>query len=182
MNVSLIDIFKLFFMIGCQLIGGGYVIIPLLKKAVVENKKWLTTEELVKYISLSKCLPGLIAINVSLFIGHKLKGLSGAIVATIAVILSPIAAILLIIKLFGVIIDNPMVQDSFWGIRAGILVLIFLAVQELYKNTHKDKKFYWTYFTILTLVLFSKFSPVFVIIGSCGYAIISVLVKKRHET
>ncbi len=180
-NISLLEVFKEFFMIGCQLIGGGYVIIPLLQKSVVEKRQWITTEDLVKYISLGKCLPGIIAINVSMFVGNKLKGISGAATATIAIILPPLIAIFFIIRIFNLLISNNIVQTCFWGMKAGVLVLIYFAVEELYKNSKKDLKFHIIFSVILLLVLFSKISPALIILASCIFGGIYPLINKEDN-
>ena len=75
MNIKLFDIFKIFFIIGLQLLGGGYVIVPLLKKYLVDERKWLNEEELYDYFAMSQCIPGIIAVNISISCGYKLKKL-----------------------------------------------------------------------------------------------------------
>ena len=96
MKVSLKDIYKEFFWLGVQLLGGGYVIVPLIQQSIIDKRNWITNEELTNFYALGQSIPGIIAANVSAFVGYKLRNKRGAAVALLGIITSPIIAILLV--------------------------------------------------------------------------------------
>ena len=93
MKISLWQIYYRFMIIGIQLLGGGYVIIPLMKKAFIEDRQWMSEEELTDFYAISQSIPGIIAANISTFTGYKLRGKSGAAAAVLGIATSPIIAI-----------------------------------------------------------------------------------------
>ena len=139
MKISLFEIFKIYFIVGLQLIGGGYVILPLLKKYLVEDKKWVKEEELIDWLSLSQCLPGIIALNISIFSGYNLRKLKGAIAAIFGLLLPSFLIILLIATFISNFQDNKFIQDAFFGIRLSIIVLIFSMICDIYKKAVLSK-------------------------------------------
>ena len=134
MKISLFEIFKIFFIIGLQLLGGGYVIVPLLQKYIVEERKWMNSEELTDFFAMSQCIPGIIAGNIAVCAGYKARGISGAIMAILGVILPCFFFILIIAKLLTGITDYPIVQSAFKGIRIAVVVLVFVTIKELWGN------------------------------------------------
>ena len=98
--------FKVFLKIGAILLGGGYVIVPIMKGELVEKRKWLSENELIDYYCLTQCLPGIIAINMSILVGYKLRKLLGSLVCDFAISLSPIFVILLLANLISKIINS----------------------------------------------------------------------------
>ena len=86
-KITLFEIYKIFFLIGIQLLGGGYVILPLLQKYLVEERKWLSEEELIDYFAVSQCIPGIIAGNIAMFSGYKARKSLGALTAIIGLII-----------------------------------------------------------------------------------------------
>ena len=115
MNIRLWEIYKVFVKIGMILIGGGYVILPILKDEIIKSKNWITEDELVDYYAISQSLPGLIAANISIFVGYKLRGKLGAIMATLGMITSPFLCILAISSLVAKISQMPTVKSILWG-------------------------------------------------------------------
>ncbi len=170
MNVSLSKIFKIYFLIGLQLLGGGYVIMPLLKKYLVEDNKWLKEEDLIDYLALSQCLPGLIALNITIFSGYALRKISGAIMAVFALTLSPFIIILLIAGFIYNIAEYPIIQNAFFGIRLSIIVLIFYMIKEIFVQSVNSK---FTVFLFLLILLSNIFLP----LGPSSLVVLAILIS-----
>jgi chromate transporter len=134
------ELFKTFFKIGIFTIGGGYAMIPLIQKEVVERHKWLSEEDMLDVIAIAQSCPGVFAINVSTFVGYKLSKLQGAIFATLGATLPSFIIILLIAMFFRHFQDNPVVAAMFRGIRPAVVALI--AVPTF--NMAKSAKVAWT--------------------------------------
>ena len=117
MEKSFYSIFKTFFKVGTLLLGGGYVILPLLTSELVDKKKWITSDELCEYYALGASLPGIIAANTAIFTGRKLLGTKGAIAAIAGIITPAFLAIVLLASILSEIVENPTVQHIFLGCR-----------------------------------------------------------------
>lgn len=138
MNIYL-DMFLTFAKMGVMTFGGGYAMLPILQREVVENKGWATEEEVMDYYAIGQCTPGVIAVNLATFIGQKMKGILGGIVATLGVVFP---SLLIISALAGVIeafSHIGWVQHAFGGIRVCVCVLILNAVVKLLKKAVVDK-------------------------------------------
>ena len=138
MNI-LLDMFLTFAKVGVMTFGGGYAMLPILQREVVDNKGWATEEELMDYFAIGQCTPGVIAVNTATFIGQKNKGMLGGIFATLGVIFP---SLLIISALAGVIeafSHIGWVQNAFGGIRVCVCVLILNAVVKLMKKAVVDK-------------------------------------------
>ena len=165
------DLFLCFAQVGLFTFGGGYAMLPMLTREVVEHRGWATEDELMDYYALGQVTPGMIAVNVATFIGCKLKGFWGGIFATLGVI-TPSMIIITVIALFLTQFEeNPYVIHAFAGIRACVCVLILDAVVKLGKKSIKDKRTAAIFIGILLIALFAPFSPVFsvVLAGIAGY-------------
>lgn len=123
---NLIKLFWLFFKIGLFTFGGGYAMMPLMQEQFVHQKKWLTEAEIADYFAISNSLPGVIAINSSIFIGKKVAGFSGAIMAALGITLPAFLSIILILTILQGLEHNLLVEKFFIGIRAASTALIFL--------------------------------------------------------
>ena len=135
----LIDMFLTFAKVGVMTFGGGYAMLPILQREVVENKGWATEEELMDYFAIGQCTPGVIAVNTATFIGQKLKGIPGAIFATIGVVFPSLIIISLLAGVIEAFSHLVWVQNAFGGIRVCVCVLIANAVVKLYKKAVVDK-------------------------------------------
>ena len=172
MNIYL-DLFLTFAKVGVMTFGGGYAMLPILQREVVENKKWAAEEELMDYFAIGQCTPGVIAVNAATFIGHKYKGIWGAIVATVGVVFP---SLLIISALAGVIeafSHITWVQNAFGGIRVCVCVLICNAVVKLFKKAVIDKITLAIFLIVALGSYFTPLSPVtFVLLaGAAGVAI-----------
>jgi len=164
MEKSLYGIFKTFFKIGTLLLGGGYVILPLLQSELVDKKHWLSDEELCEYFALSQSIPGIIAANVSIFVGYHLRKTMGAVMAIFGLILPAFAAIIILARIMTEITHIKFVQSIFWGVGIGVLMLIFLAIKEIWKNSVVDKYSCGIFFLTFILSACFKAPPAVLII------------------
>ena len=175
-----LELFLTFAKVGVMTFGGGYAMLPILQREVVENKNWATEEELVDYFAIGQCTPGVIAANTATFIGYKYKGILGAITATLGVVFP---SLLIISALAGVIeafSHITWVQNAFGGIRVCVCVLICNAVVKLFKKAVIDKV---TLAIFLIVAIGSYFtavsSVVFVLLAGAAGILIHVLGGKK---
>lgn len=163
--------FSIFFRIGAFTFGGGYAMIPLIEKELVEKEGLIEADEFLDIIALAQSIPGAIALNTSTYIGYRTKGVKGGIVACLGVVLPSFLAILLLASIFNKVLDNPYVLKGFMGIRSAVAALILSAVIKMAKSLDRD------YLTIgvviaatLGVVLFG-IHPIIIIItsGILGY-------------
>lgn len=137
MNIYL-DMFLTFARIGVCTFGGGYAMLPILQREVVEGKHWATDEELTDYYAIGQCTPGIIAVNTATFIGSKQRGIPGGIVATLGLVFPCLVIISAIAAFLRNFADLPIVIHAFNGIRACVCVLILNAVVKLKKSSVID--------------------------------------------
>ena len=157
---ELLALYTAFLRIGAVNFGGGYAMLPLLEKDLNETRHWTTTEELMDYFAIGQCTPGVIALNVSTFIGYKRKGIAGAAAATLGFLTCPIIVILIISAFLQNFADLPVVKNAFAGIRVCVCVLIFQAVLRLWKKSVPDLTTLILYLVIFALTAFSGLLPV----------------------
>lgn len=169
---KLIEIFISIFKIGAFTFGGGYAMIPLIEEEVVNNKKWMEKQEFMDILMVSQSLPGALAINCCIFIGYKLKGLLGAIVALLAVVLPSFLIIIFIAVFFMQFRNNIYVNAAFKGITAAVPMLVLIGAVSLGKGLEKNKRTIITIIiAVIALVIFDV-NPVLVIIISALYGMI----------
>ncbi|HQA56860.1 MAG TPA: chromate transporter [Acetivibrio sp.] len=135
---ELFEIFITFFKIGAFTLGGGYAMLPLIEKEVVENKKWATQEEIIDIFAIAQSVPGVVAVNTSIFVGYKRAKLKGGIAAVLGAVLPSFLIILAIYQLLFSLSNNNYVIKAFAGVRAGVTALILVTAIKLIKNTIKD--------------------------------------------
>lgn len=175
MNKTLYEIFKTFFKVGTLLLGGGYVILPLLQAELVDKKQWIDSDDLCEYYALSQSLPGVIAINTATFVGYKLKGQLGAFAATFGVVLPAFIAIILLATLFQEIVNIEFIKNIFYGIGIGVILLLILAVKEMWGKCIIDKFTCYIFLGAFILSSCFKVPPALIVILA---AIIGILYKK----
>ena len=176
MNIFL-DMFLTFAKVGVMTFGGGYAMLPILQREVVENKGWATEEELTDYFAIGQCTPGVIAVNTTTFIGQKYKGIPGGIAATLGVVFPSLIIISLLAGVIETFSHIGWVQHALGGIRVCVCVLILNAVMKLYKKAIVDK----ITLVIFLLVALGSFlldlSPVvFVVLAAAA----GILLKNRE--
>ena len=170
---ELFDLFWTFCKIGALTFGGGYAMLPLIQREIVENKKWSTEKEILDYYAVGQCTPGVIAVNTATFIGYKLRGIIGGIVATLGVIFPSIVIILIIATFLQNFADLAIVQSAFAGIRVAVGALIITTVVKLIKSSIKD--YLGVIIAIIAFVIsaFIGLSPVYVVIAAALTGFIS---------
>ena len=154
------------FKIGSFTIGGGYAMIPLIEKEFVEQKKWISKDDFIDILALAQSAPGILAINVAIFIGYRLKGIRGSIITALGTALPSFLIILAIALFFCNFKDNTAVQNIFKGIRPAVVALI---ASPVFKMAKTAKITYRTIFIpIISALLIWQLgvSPVWIIIGA----------------
>ena len=163
MNIYL-DIFTCFAKIGAFTIGGGYAMIPIIQKEVVDKRGWISEEDFMDVLAISQSAPGILAVNISIFLGHKLRGTKGSIVATLGSTLPSFTIILIIAMFFAGYQDNPTVMAIFKGIRPVVVSLIAVPMINMAKKAKLN--FYTGSLAVLTalLIVFMKVSPLYILL------------------
>lgn len=154
------DLFLTFAKVGVMTFGGGYAMIPILERELVDKRGWATSEELMDYYAVGQCTPGVIAVNTATFIGHNLAGAAGGIVATLGVIFPSLVIISVIAGILTNFADIPAVKSAFAGIRVCVCVLIFNAVIKLWKGAVPDKAALVLCLAVFLLSVFFDISPI----------------------
>ncbi|MBQ4545798.1 MAG: chromate transporter [Oscillospiraceae bacterium] len=173
---ELIGLFLAFARIGGLTFGGGYAMLPMLQREVVEKNGWATEEELMDYYAVGQCIPGVIAVNTAVFVGTKVKGFLGAVAASLGVITPSILIIITIAAFIRSFSELPIVQNAFSGIRVGVCVLILSSVVKLFKKAVVDKFTFGLFAVVFGLSVFVDISPIiFVIIAAVGGIIVHLL-------
>ena len=164
---ELFSFYMIFFRMSAVTFGGGYVMLPILRREFVDNRGWMDEETIMDYYALSQSLPGLIAVNVSVFIGYRYKGVLGAVVAALGMV-SPCILIITAIAMFlSGFRDNVYVQNALGGVSVCVVALILDTVLGLWKKGVKDKLGMIMFAVIFVLSLFTELSPVLLVV-CCG--------------
>ena len=170
----LLDLFLTFAKVGAMTFGGGYAMLPILQREVVEGKGWATEAELADYFAIGQCTPGIIAVNTATFIGKKHAGIPGGILASLGVVFPSIVIITLLASLISSFADIPAVQHAFAGIRVCVCVLIFNSVLKLGKSAVKDKPTLVIALVVMALAFLTDLSPVvFVVLAAIAGLLLS---------
>ena len=178
---QLLDIFIASFKVGLRTFGGGYAMLPILQREVVESRKWVTEEEVLDFYAIGQCLPGIIMVNTMIFIGQKRRETLSGNVAALGTVCPALIIITIIAAVLSGFAEAPVVKSAFAGIRVCVCVLIFNAVMKLWKSSVID----WKCFVIFLLValgsLFTDITPVLFVVVSAvvGIAISCLGVKNK---
>ena len=156
MNIC-VDLFWTFARIGVCTFGGGYAMLPILQRELVEKRNWATEEELSDYFAIGQCTPGVIAVNTATFVGHKLKGAVGGVSATLGLVFPCLVIIMLIAAFLQNFADLPVVVHAFNGVRACVCALILSSVLKLRKSTVVDKPTVVIFVLVLVLAVAGNF-------------------------
>ena len=176
------DLFLTFAKIGVCTFGGGYAMLPILQREVVEKKGWATEEELTDYFAVGQCTPGIIAVNTATFIGYKHKGVPGGILTPLGVVFPSLVIITAIAAFLSNFADIPLVQHALAGINAAVVALIASSVLKLAKSNLKDAVSAGIFLAGLALAFLLKLSPVILIVcaGVIGWVVYG-LIRKGGE-
>lgn len=166
---QLVKLFLAFARVGVMTFGGGYAMIPILEREIVDRHGWATEEELMDYYAVGQCTPGVIAVNTATFIGYKAAGPVGGVIATLGVVFPSLVIITLIAGILTSFADVPAVKSAFAGIRVCVCVLIFNAVLKLWKKAVVDKVTLALFLGVFLLSVFFDISPI-VFVVFCAVA------------
>lgn len=174
---ELSELFIAFAKIGGLTFGGGYSMLPMLQREVVENKGWASEAELMDYYAVGQCIPGVIAVNTAVFVGNKVKGFPGAVAASLGVASPSLVIIIIIAAFIQSFSELSIVQNAFAGIRIGVCVLIFLSVVKLFKKAVVDKFTLVLFSVAFALTLLLDISPIIFVLLSAVAGIVATLLK-----
>ena len=158
------QLFLAFARVGVMTFGGGYAMIPILEREIVDRQGWASSEELMDYYAVGQCTPGVIAVNTATFIGYKVAGPLGGVFATLGVVFPSLVIITVIAGVLTRFADIPAVKSAFAAIRVCVCVLIFNAVLKLWKGAVKDKAGLCLFLLVFILSIFLDISPVFYVL------------------
>jgi chromate transporter len=171
---------KLFFStftLSAFTIGGGYVIVPLMRKKFVEELKWVDEEEMLNLVAISQSAPGPIAINTSIMVGYKLAGVAGALLSTLGTSLPPLIIISIISMFYETFKSNFIINAILWGMRAGIAAVILDVIIKMVKDILKTKNKMSILIMVVTFIaaVFLDINAALIIIasgifGACYYS------------
>ena len=179
---SMRDVFATFFKIGLFTFGGGFAMIPLIHREMVERRRWMSDSEIVDVLALAQSIPGAVAINAATLIGRRLCGNRGGLSATTGVILPSFAIILLIAMCFGGIQNEPVVQAAFLGLRPAVAALLVTAVWKVGKASVKSADG-WVIVMVGLAAALMGVSAIWIVLGAvvAGLALFALLPAWRQS-
>ena len=177
------QLYTSWFKMGLFTFGGGYAMLPMIQKEVIEKYHWATEDEVMDYYAMGQCTPGIIAVNTATFIGYKLKGVPGGIIATLGVISPSLIIISVITSLITNFAELEAVQHALKGIQVAVCVLMFVAIEKLFTKGVKDMPSAAIFIVALGLSLFTNLSTVILVVlaGIAGYVIYATQAKKGEQ-
>lgn len=179
-KVSLLEMLAVFAKVGAFTIGGGYAMIPIIQREMMQ-RKWLDEDEFPDIISLAQSAPGVLAVNMSIFAGYRMRGVKGSIAATLGAVLPSFLIILTIAMVFSNFQDNPVVISIFKGIRPAVVSLILVP---MIRMARKNNRRWWEWCisaAALAGVAFLHFSPIYILIVTIVIAL-SLTLYRQHKT
>ena len=179
--VQLRELYMAFFRIGGFTIGGGYVMLPMMQKEVVDRKHWVTDEDMVTYYALASSVPGVIAINTATMVGYRMRGIVGAVAATAGMVTPSLCIIMFIAAFLTRFQEHVVVQSAFNGIRVAVFAVMVMAVIRIGKKVIKDWKGWLFAVIAFLLVAVIGLSPIFVIIGAIALGIVLAMIQLKNQ-
>ena len=172
------ELFITFLKIGTFTFGGGLAMLPLFRKAVVDEKGWMTEEEITDCLAISQSLPGMIAVNAAIYIGKKKHGVAGSFAAVLGVVLPAFVSIMVILLFLGKIEENHYVQGAFEGIKAASAALIAVAAYKMGRQILKGKIECLIAAVSFVIIVFAEISAVWAVIFGGFAGLASYWVRK----
>lgn len=164
-NHKITGLFITFFKIGAFTFGGGYAMIPLIKRELTDQKKWISEEDIMDIIAIAESTPGPIAVNAATFVGTKVAGFRGALAATIGVVLPSYLIIVFVSAVLSLFEHSKILQYAFYGIRAGVIALVANAFLMMAKQCPKNRFSYFVAAFAFLMVMFTKINVAVVILA-----------------
>ena len=177
----LLKLFAAFARVGVLTFGGGYAMIPMLEREIVDRHGWATSEELMDYYAVGQCTPGVIAVNTATFIGYKIAGNIGGVMATLGVVFPSFVIITVIAGIIQNFADIPAVRSAFAAIRVCVCVLIFNSVLKLWNSAVKDKAALGLCLLVFVLSIFFNISPIVFVVFCAAAGILFTRLGVRGK-
>ena len=177
----LLKLFAAFARVGVLTFGGGYAMIPMLEREIVDRHGWATSEELMDYYAVGQCTPGVIAVNTATFIGYKIAGNIGGVMATLGVVFPSFVIITVIAGIIQNYADIPAVRSAFAAIRVCVCVLIFNSVLKLWNSAVKDKAALVLCLLVFVLSIFFNISPIVFVVFCAAAGILFTRLGVRGK-
>ncbi|MCD8375020.1 MAG: chromate transporter [Oscillospiraceae bacterium] len=175
-----LGLFWTFSKIGVTTFGGGYAMLPILQREIVEDKGWATDEELTDWYAIGQCTPGIIAVNTATFVGQKRGGIAGGIVATLGLVFPSLIIIMLIAALISSFAELAAVRNAFAGIRVCGCVRGVNAVVKLWRKSIVDWATFVVFLAVFALSVFTSLSPIpFVVLSALAGIVLKNLEARR---
>ena len=175
-----LELFIAFARVGVMTFGGGYAMIPILERELIDKRGWTTNEELMDYYAVAQCTPGVIAVNTATFVGQKLAGVAGGIVATLGMVFPPLIIISTLAEVIIRYAHLAWVQHAFAGIRVCVCVLIFNAVLKLGRSAIRDAWGWVIFAAVLAASLLLDLSPVLYVLAAGVAGAVIGAVRRRN--
>lgn len=177
------QLFSAWFRMGLFTFGGGYAMLPMIQKEVIDKYHWATEDEIMDYYAIGQCTPGIIAVNTATFVGYKVKGILGGIIATLGVVSPSLIIISVIAKLISNFSSLAVVQHALAGIQVAVCVLMYFAITKMYKKGVKDIPTFLIFAAAFILAYFTSISTVLLVIiaGAVGYVLYMTGSKKGEK-
>lgn len=179
-QVSLWNLFRVFAKVGAFTIGGGYAMLPLIEEEMTK-RGWISAEDIQDIIVLAQSAPGILAVNMAIYTGHKIRGLKGSIVSAVGAVLPSLVIILLIAMFFTEFKENDIVRRIFQGVRPAAVALILVPAVRMARSGCKS---WWTWAIAAASLLgvaFLKVSPIWIILVTLSVAVCISLIRQKKE-
>lgn len=174
-----IEFFMAWFRIGLFTFGGGYAMLPMIEKEIIDKHHWTTEDDVMNYYAIAQCTPGVIAVNVATFVGYFQKGILGAIVCTIGLVTPSILIISMIAGVLTSFSDLAIVQHALSGIRIAVCILMSTSIVKLFKKGVVDMYSGMIFAGVLLMSMLSNVSTVLLVVVSGMLGVIFSLVKAK---
>lgn len=178
-KTSLWQLFAVFFRTGLFTFGGGYAMIAILQEELVNNRKWITNNDMLDMIVVAESTPGVIAVNTATSVGYKQRGVLGAIVATLGIVLPSFLIVSALSYVISAFQSNIWYQSAFKGIQACVTVLVVNAFTKMFKQIQQDVYNYLALVIAFAVATFTNFNVIFLILGGAVCGLLITLIKSK---
>jgi len=180
-TVSLMELFLIFAKIGAFTIGGGYAMIPLIENDIVKRKKYISPDDFIDLLAVAQSSPGILAANIAIFVGYKLRGFKGSLFSTLGAVLPSFVIILIIAIFFKSFKDNPNVIKVFKGLRPGVVALIAVPTFNMARRVNLGWTNFWIPMVSAFLIWWFGVSPIYIILAAGFGGIIYGYIERRNK-
>ncbi|KXS48779.1 MAG: chromate transporter [Halanaerobium sp. 4-GBenrich] len=179
---KILKIFFIFFKIGSFTFGGGYAMLPIIKRELVDNLGWIKEKDIYNYYAIGQSTPGIIAVNTATMTGYSLQGIKGALAATAGFILPSLIIITLIASFFKRFQEINLFQHAFAAVQITVVALILDIVIKMWQKSDKSKVSLFLFLLSFLLLVVFNISPVFVVLGAAGSGILIQYLRGNLQT